>query len=52
MTKLIDTITDRAALSADDVAWLDAYHAEVEAKLASRVAGATLAWLRAACAPI
>jgi Xaa-Pro aminopeptidase len=32
--------------------WLDAYHAEVLAKLGSRVSGATLAWLQDACAPI
>ncbi len=39
-------------LSPGERRWLDGYHAEVLAKLASRVSGATLDWLRAACAPI
>jgi Xaa-Pro aminopeptidase len=32
--------------------WLNAYHAEVLAKLAPRVSDSALAWLTAACAPI
>lgn len=32
--------------------WLDAYHAGVLLRLGERVSGATLAWLRAACAPL
>ncbi|OYW51816.1 MAG: X-Pro aminopeptidase, partial [Rhodobacterales bacterium 12-65-15] len=39
------------ALSPGELAWLDAYHAEVMAKLAPRVTGATLDWLQQACAP-
>ena len=39
-------------LSPGERRWLDAYHAEVLAKLGSRVSGATLDWLKAACAPI
>lgn len=42
----------RDELSPGERRWLDAYHAEVREKLAPRVAGATLAWLRDACAPI
>lgn len=42
----------RDELSPGERRWLDAYHAEVREKLAPRVAGATLAWLRNACAPI
>ncbi len=33
-------------------AWLNAYHAETLAKLAPRLAGAALDWLKAACAPV
>jgi Xaa-Pro aminopeptidase len=32
--------------------WLDAYHAQVLEKLGKRVSGASLDWLRAACAPL
>jgi Xaa-Pro aminopeptidase len=32
--------------------WLNAYHAQVLKRLSERVSGATLDWLRAACAPI
>lgn len=39
-------------LSPAERRWLDTYHAEVLDKLGSRVSGATLDWLRAACAPI
>jgi Xaa-Pro aminopeptidase len=39
-------------LSPGERRWLDAYHAEVAEKLGSRVSGATLAWLKDACAPI
>ncbi|MDP3197116.1 aminopeptidase P family protein [Tabrizicola sp.] len=42
----------REELSPGEVRWLDAYHSMVLEKLAPRVAGATLAWLRHACAPI
>jgi Xaa-Pro aminopeptidase len=39
-------------LSPDDRHWLDAYHAAVKEKLATRVSGPTLTWLARACAPI
>ncbi|MFN3281698.1 MAG: aminopeptidase P family protein [Tabrizicola sp.] len=48
---------DRRLILVEDLSpaerrWLNAYHAEVLEKLAKRVSGATLEWLRAACAPI
>jgi Xaa-Pro aminopeptidase len=48
---------DRRLVLADRLApgerdWLNGYHAEVLKRLSERVSGATLAWLRAACAPI
>ncbi len=39
-------------LSPDERAWIDAYHAEVLAKLAPRVAGPALDWLKSACKPL
>jgi Xaa-Pro aminopeptidase len=42
----------RGELSPGEKRWLDAYHAEVLEKLAPRVSGATLEWLKDACAPI
>ena len=39
-------------LDAGERAWLDAYHAEVLAALASRVEGADRAWLETRCAPL
>jgi Xaa-Pro aminopeptidase len=42
----------REELSPAERRWLDAYHAEVLEKLGKRVAGATLTWLRDACAPV
>mgnify|MGYP001455890166 CR=1 FL=1 len=39
-------------LSPGERRWLDGYHAEVLEKLGKRVSGATLAWLKDACAPI
>jgi Xaa-Pro aminopeptidase len=42
----------RAELSPGERQWLNAYHAEVLAKLGSRVSGAALDWLQKACAPI
>jgi Xaa-Pro aminopeptidase len=42
----IDTrCIDRSLLRADEVAWLDAYHATVRERLAPRVQGEALAWL-------
>jgi Xaa-Pro aminopeptidase len=39
-------------LSPEEVAWLDAYHAEVLARIGGRVLGDERAWLEAACAPL
>jgi Xaa-Pro aminopeptidase len=39
-------------LSTDERAWLNAYHADVLAKIGPRVAGATLDWLKMACTAI
>ena len=42
----IDTrCIERSLLRADEVAWLDAYHATVRERLAPRLQGAALAWL-------
>jgi Xaa-Pro aminopeptidase len=41
-----------AMLAKGERDWIDAYHAQVLAKIAPRVAGATLSWLNAACAPL
>ena len=42
----IDTrCLDRNLLRADEVAWLNAYHALVRERLAPRTSGAALAWL-------
>jgi Xaa-Pro aminopeptidase len=42
----IDTrCIDRSLLRADEVAWLDSYHATVRARLSPRLSGAALAWL-------
>jgi Xaa-Pro aminopeptidase len=39
-------------LSAEELAWLNAYHAEVLAKIGRRLKGEERAWLEAACAEI
>ncbi|PIE07212.1 MAG: X-Pro aminopeptidase [Rhodobacterales bacterium] len=39
-------------LSTGERAWLDAYHAEVLAKIGPRVSDAARAWLEKACAPV
>lgn len=41
-----------AELSPGERCWLNAYHAEVLEKLAPRVSGETLDWLKASCTPI
>jgi Xaa-Pro aminopeptidase len=42
----IDTrCIERSVLNADEIAWLNAYHAMVRERLASRVSGDALAWL-------
>jgi Xaa-Pro aminopeptidase len=49
----IDTrCIERALLRADEIDWLNAYHATVLERLAPRVAGAALAWLQRRCQPI
>ncbi len=49
----IDTrCLDRSLLRADEIDWLNAYHATVRARLAPLLAGAALAWLERRCAPI
>ncbi|MFN6979056.1 MAG: M24 family metallopeptidase, partial [Gemmobacter sp.] len=42
----------RDALSAAERAWIDAYHAEVAARIGPRLTAATQAWLASACAPL
>lgn len=46
------TLVDCSLLTRDEVEWWNAYHAKVEALLAPQLAGADLAWLKAACAPL
>jgi Xaa-Pro aminopeptidase len=49
----IDTrLIDRAALTATELGWLNAYHARVLAELSPLVAPETRDWLARACAPI
>ena len=49
----IDTrCIERSLLRADEMAWLNAYHATVRERLAPRVSGDALAWLEARTAPI
>jgi Xaa-Pro aminopeptidase len=45
-------LVDRTLLTADEIVWLDAYHAEVRAALSPLVADDTRAWLAAATAPL
>ena len=39
-------------LSAREIAWVDAYHAEVLAKIGPQLSTDERAWLEAACAPL
>jgi Xaa-Pro aminopeptidase len=49
----IDTrCLDRALLRPDEIAWLNAYHAEVRRRLAPRVSGAAADWLQRRTEPI
>ena len=41
-----------ALLTGAEVAWWNAYHAQVEAVLAPQLSGAALDWLRQQCAPL
>ena len=45
-------LVDDHLLTHDEVAWWNAYHAQVEAVLAPQLEGAALEWLKDACAPI
>ena len=45
-------LIDREALSGDDVAWLDAYHARVRDALSPDLQGDDLDWLLAATEPL
>ena len=45
-------LVEVALLSPAETDWLDAYHAEVLAKLAPGMAGEERDWLAAACAPL
>lgn len=46
------TLIDRTLLTADEIAWLDAYHARVLAALAPDLEADDRAWLEQACAPV
>jgi Xaa-Pro aminopeptidase len=49
----IDTrCIERSLLRADEIAWLNDYHRQVLERLAPRVGGSALAWLRARTEPI
>ena len=45
-------LIDKSMLSSTELAWLNAYHAEVLEKIGPRLTGEDLAWLERACAPI
>ena len=45
-------LVDRQLMTADEIDWLDAYHAEVREVLSPLVAADTRAWLSAATAPL
>ena len=45
-------LIDRTLLDAGEIAWLDAYHKSVRAKLSPLVDNATKAWLKAATAAL
>ncbi len=45
-------LIDKALLTAEEIAWVDGYHAEVRALLAPRLAGDDLAWLERETAPL
>ena len=49
----IDTrLLERGLLDADEIAWLDAYHATVRERLSPLLDGDDRAWLEARCAPL
>jgi len=45
-------LVDAGMLDADELGWLNCYHAHVLAKIGPNLEGADLAWLQAACAAI
>jgi Xaa-Pro aminopeptidase len=45
-------LVDPALMTAEELAWLDAYHARVRARLAAELDGADRQWLEAATAPL
>ena len=45
-------LIDPALLTRDELAWLNAYHAQVFETLSPEMTGDDLAWLREKCAPI
>ena len=49
---IAQNLVEVALLSKADADWLDAYHAEVLAKLGADMEGEERAWLEAACAPL
>jgi Xaa-Pro aminopeptidase len=48
----IDRCIERSLLRDDEIAWLNAYHAEVRARLAPLVSGAALEWLKTRTQPL
>src|SRR3546814_6366836 len=49
---IAQNLVEVALLSKAEADWLDAYHAEVLAKLGADMEGDERAWLEAACAPL
>jgi Xaa-Pro aminopeptidase len=45
-------LIDRNLLSDSEIAWLDAYHADVVEKIGPGLAPEDRTWLEAACAPL
>jgi Xaa-Pro aminopeptidase len=45
-------LIEQRLLTAEEVAWVDAYHAQVRALLSPRLAGEDLAWLERETAPL
>jgi Xaa-Pro aminopeptidase len=45
-------LVDQGLMAAEEIAWLDAYHATVRDTLMPLVAGETRVWLREATAPL
>jgi Xaa-Pro aminopeptidase len=46
------TLVDRALLSADEIAWWNAYHARVRAVIGPQLDGEAKAWIEEQCAPL